>query len=178
MEVSQAAAREAARKLTELTSPTPESSGRVIEFSDREIDSYLFYQVAALYPKGLDEVRVRILDKSLQAKAKVNFDELQAGIKAGKLTVMSSLFSGVHEVELTGQVTTGKGVGSYKILGLSLDQSDIPRPLIDLLVRRFLVTKYPDAAPDTAFALPYGIERIECTLGKLSIYRGRSSSPA
>lgn len=171
MEVNQAAAREAARKLTELTNPTGESSGRFFEFSDREIDSYLYYQVAPVYPKGLDEVRVQILDKAIRAKAKVNFDDLQAGIKSGKVTVMSSLFSGVHQVVLTGELTARNGVGSYRILGLSLDQTEVPKPLIDLLVKRFLVAKYPEAAPDKAFALPYRIDRIECIQGKLAITR-------
>ncbi len=170
-EPSQAAAREAARKLTELTSPSREFSGGVFEFSDREINSYLRYQLSALYPKGLDEVRVQILDDAVQVKAKVNFDDLQAGIKAGKVTVMSSLFSGVHEIELAGKLTARNGEGSYEILGFSLDRTEIPRPLIDLLVKKYVVPKYPDAAPDKIFALPYGIDRIECMQGKIAIYR-------
>jgi hypothetical protein len=172
-EVSQAASREAARKLTELTSPSPVFSQGVFEFSEREINSYLRYQVSALYPKGLDEVRVRILDDAVRAKARVNFDDLQAGIKAGKVTVMSSLFSGVHEVELAGKLSARNGGGSYEILGVSLDQIEIPKPLIDLLVKRYLVPKYPDAAPDKVFALPYRIDRIECLQGKIAIYRRR-----
>jgi hypothetical protein len=172
-DVSQAAAREAAQKLADLTSTSPESSGDVFEFSDREINSYLRYQVSALYPKGLNEVRIQILDNAIRAEARINFDDLQAGIKAGKVTLMSSLFSGVHEVDLTGKLSARNGAGSYEILGFSLDHTEIPRPLIDLLVKKYLVPKYPEAAPDKTFALPYGIDKIECIHGKLAIYKRR-----
>ena len=170
-EVSQTAAREAARKLTDLTSPSPESSGRIVGFSDKEINSYLRYQVSTFYPKGLDEVRVHILDNAIRAEARINFEDLQDGIEAGKVTVMSSLFTGVHEVELAGKLTAKNGEGSYEILGFSLDHTEIPRPLVDLLVKKYLVPKYPDAAPDKTFALPYGIDKIECVQGKLAIYK-------
>lgn len=172
--VSQEAAREAARKLNDLASPSGASSPGIFEFSEKEIDSYLHYQLSALYPKGLDEIRVQILDDAFRARARVNFDELQSGIKAGKVTVMSSLFTGVHELELDGKLTARNREGSYDILGLSLDHTEIPKPLIDLLVDKFVKPKYPDVVPNKEFALPYDIDRIECRQGKLTIYRGHA----
>ena len=171
VEVSQAAAHEAARKLTELTSPSHESSPSAFEFSEKEINSYLRYQISGLYPKGLDEVRIHILDNAIRAEARINFDDLQSGIKAGKMTVMSSLFSGVHEIDLVGKLNARDGGGRYEILGCSLDHTEIPKPLVDLLVKKYLIPKYPDAAPDKTFALPYGIDKIECNQGKLAIYK-------
>jgi hypothetical protein len=171
-ELSPAAAQEASQKLTELTSVAGNSSLRSWEFSEKEIDSYLHYQVSSLYPKGLDGVRVQILDNAITAKAKVNFDDLQSVLSSGRVSVVSSLFKGEHQLELAGRLNAQRGTGSYEILSLRLDNNEIPKPLVDLMIKKWLLPHYPVAAPNREFALPYGIEKVQCTTGKLIVQRG------
>jgi hypothetical protein len=170
-DLSPAAAQQASQKLTELTSSAGNSSLRSWELSEKEIDSYLYYQVSPLYPKGLTGVRIQILDNAITAKAKVNFDELQAGFSSGRVSVVSSLFKGEHQLELAGRLNAQSGTGSYEILSLRLDNNEIPKPLVDLMVKKWLLPRYPVAAPNREFALPYGVEKIQCTPGKLIIHR-------
>ena len=70
---SQAAADSFSKKLSLLTSEKTKPVSRTLEFSQAELDGYLFHQVAPLFPKGLQDVRIQLLDGSLEGKLKNQF---------------------------------------------------------------------------------------------------------
>jgi hypothetical protein len=72
---SQAAATSFSKKLAILTSEKTKPASRTLEFSQAELDGYLFHQVAPLFPKGLQDVRIQLLDGALEANSKINLRE-------------------------------------------------------------------------------------------------------
>jgi hypothetical protein len=115
-----------------------------------------------------------LLDDSLSANARINFDEIQSAENPARRTWISTLFKGEHTVEATGKIKTNNGAGSYDILGVRLDQKEIPKPLVSLLITKLILPKYPEARPNTNFELPYEINRIEITPGRLVVHQSGS----
>ena len=73
---------------------------------------------------------------------------------------------------MNGRVKAQNKVGSYDIMGLLIDQNEVPKPLVDLLITKLVLPKYPIAKPNTNFELPYEIEKIDVREGKVVIYQG------
>jgi hypothetical protein len=170
-DVSRAAAKQFSQKWSELASPPKGHFSKAWEFSQKEMDSYLRYELAQSFPKGLRDVRIKFLVDSLSADAFVNFDEMQTDAKN---PFLSALLAGEHRLELVGKLNTQDKTGTYDILVLRLDQKEIPKPLVDLLIAKLVVPKYPSAKPNTPFELPYDITRIDIQQGKMTVYQSGS----
>ena len=173
-DVSQTDAKRFSQKLSELSSPPEGHVSKTWEFSQKEVDSYIHYELSQSFPKGLRDVRIKFLADSVSADALVNFDEMQTETHSAKNSLLSTLLAGEHRLELLGKLNTQNKLGTYEILGLRLDQREIPKPLVDLLIAKLVVPKYPGAKPNTPFALPYEITRIDIQQGKMTVYQSGS----
>ena len=169
---SRAEALQFSRKLSELSSDSGHASRKTLEFTEREIDSYVYYDLSQYFPRGLHEVRIKLLDDSIAAQARINFDEMQSGGNTGKNPLLNALLKGEHTLQVNGRVKAQNKVGSYDIMGLLIDQNEVPKPLVDLLITKLVLPKYPIAKPNTNFELPYEIEKIDVREGKVVIYQG------
>ena len=170
---SQSAAQKFSKKLSELASPPKTHFSKTWEFSQKEVDSYIHYELSPLFPKGLRDLHIKLLPDSLSADALVNFDEMQGDGGASKNLLLSALLAGKHHIEVLGKLKTQDKLGTYEILSLRLDQKEIPKPLVDLLIAKLVVPKYPNAKPDTPFELPYDITHVDIQQGKLTVYQAR-----
>ncbi len=168
---SQAAADSFSKKLSLLTSEKTKPVSRTLEFSQAELDGYLFHQVAPLFPKGLQDVRIQLLDGSLKANSKINFDEYEKSTAGAKNSLLSALFSGEHTLDVFAEFKSESRTGSYEVSKVLLDQKEIPKPLVDLLIQKYVVPKYPAAKPNSPFPLPYRIEKMDILPGKLVVHQ-------
>jgi len=159
------------RKLSELSSASGHSSRKTLEFTQGEIDSYIYYDLSQNFPPGLREVRIKLLEDSIAAQARINFDELQSGENTRRNPLLNALLKGEHTLQVNGKVRAQNKVGSYDIVSLLIDQNELPKPLLDLLITKLIIPKYPIARPNTNFELPYEIDKIAVSEGKLVIYR-------
>jgi len=173
-DVSRADAKRFSQKWSELASPPKGRFSKTWEFSQKEMDSYLRYELAESFPKGLRDVRIKFLPDSVSADAFVNIDEMQADSHPAKNPFLSALLAGEHRLEVLGKLNAQNKQGTYEILGLRLDQKEIPKALVDLLVSKLVVPKYPSAKPNTPFELPYEITRIDIQQGKMTVYQSGS----
>jgi|GEM_PF-1484167 hypothetical protein len=172
--LSRTAAQRFSKKFSELAAPPKTHSSKSWEFSQKEVDSYIHYELSQSFPKGVRDVQIKFLPDSFSANAIVNFDEIQANGASAKTPLLSALLAGEHRLELLGKLTTQNKRGSYQILGLRLDENEIPKPLVDLLIMKLVVPKYPNAKPDTPFELPYDITHIDIQQGKMTVYQAGS----
>jgi hypothetical protein len=161
-------------KLTEISSTPKPESPKQVEMTQQEINSFLFFEMTPFYPKGVTDVRVSLRVQEISASAKVNFDEMRSNGPSNRNPLVKALFRGEHQVELSGRVDARNGIGRYEILNVRLDRNEIPKPLVDLLLQKSVLARYPEAGPNRDFKLPYGIERIEFLDGKLVVLRGLS----
>ncbi len=170
--VNRTAAQAFAKKLAAIALPPAGSSGGQAEFTESEVDAFLQHEISRHYPQGVRQIQFRFQQNRLSARALVDFDEMQAdSANAGKSLVWA-LLQGEHWVQVSGKFTAENGLGRYDILGIRIDEQEIPRVLIDLLLDHYVLPKYPGAAPNTDFHLPFKIRSIELTPGKVFVRYG------
>ena len=61
-DLSRSEALQFSRKLSELSSASSHSPRKTLEFTEREIAAYVHYDLSQYFPRGLHEVRIKLLD--------------------------------------------------------------------------------------------------------------------
>ena len=166
------AARAFAKKLAAIALPPAGSTAGQAEFTEAEIDAFLQHEISQHYPKGVRRIHFRFQQNQLSARALVDFDEMQADSAAARKSLVWALLQGEHWVEVSGRLTGENGLGRYDILGIRIDDQEIPRVLIDLLLDHYVLPKYPRAGPNTDFDLPFNIRSVELMPGKVFVRYG------
>jgi hypothetical protein len=126
---------------------------RPTTLAEDEINAY-FAAGRVKLPEGLDKINFQIATGSVVSNMTVNFDKLTAHSSNPLL----SLFSGIHQVVVHAHGEGSGGMARAHIDSVSLDDSEIPRFVLQMFVDRMLKPKYPQASLDPTFKLP---ERID-----------------
>jgi hypothetical protein len=167
---SRAEADSFSRKLEKLAAGEKTRTSNTVEFRQSEIDAYVEHELAPLFPKGLDQVEIRLQQGLLAGGARIDFDALDTG--NGKPNpLLSALLRGQHVLDVVASIKTQNGTGTYEVSKVLLDQREIPKPLVDLLIQKYIVPKYPAAKPNTPFPLPYNVDRADLQPGKLIVHQ-------
>lgn len=166
------AAQAFAKKLGAIVIPPAGSTGGQAEFTEAEIDAFLQQEISQHYPQGVKQIHFRFQRSRLSARALVDFNEMQADSAGARKSLVWALFPGEHRVEVSGKLTGENGLGRYDILGIRIDDREIPRVVIDLLLDHYVLPKYPGAGPNTDFDLPFNIRSIELMPGKVFVRYG------
>jgi hypothetical protein len=161
-----------ARKISELAGSEKSPSAKRVEFREGEVDAYVQYELRPLFPKGLKQVDLQLGQDSISASSVINFDEIETSANGQRNPLISALFRGEHTLDVVAVIRTRNGTGTYEITNVLLDQREIPKPLVDLLIRRYIIPKYPAAKPNTPFPLPYNIKKVDLLPGKAIVHQG------
>jgi hypothetical protein len=107
-------------------------------------------------PAGVSDVHFSSVPAVVTATARVDFDKLTAGVKSAN--PLLSLFSGIHDVEMTAQASGAQGVGSVHVESMKIDGVTVPRMAMQYAVDKYLKPKYPNVGLDSKFKLPARID--------------------
>jgi len=158
------------RKVEKLAAGEKARSANTVEFRQSEIDAYIQHELAPEFPKGVEQVVVRLEQGLVTGTARINFDTLETG--DGKSNpLLSALLRGQHLLDVVASIRTQKGTGTYDVSKVLLDQREIPKPLVDLLIQKYVVPKHPEAKPNTPFPLPYNVDHVDIQPGKLIVHQ-------
>lgn len=107
-------------------------------------------------PQGVQKVIFHGQPDTIRANATVDFD----AVKEGKhnLNPLLSIFSGVHEVEVTATASAQNGQGHVSIQTVSIDGVGVPRMALELFVNKYLKPKYPNVGLENDFEMPDRID--------------------
>jgi hypothetical protein len=160
-----------ARKISELAGSEKSGKAKHVEFRESEVDAYMQHELSPLFPKGLKRVDIQLGQDSVSANSLINFDEIETSEDGQRNLLLNALFRGEHTLDVLTTVKTQNGTGTYEVAKVLLDQREIPKPLVDLLIRKYISPKYPRAKPDTLFPLPYNIEKIDLLPGRAIVHQ-------
>ena len=158
------------RKMETLAAGEKTRSTNTVEFRESEIAAYIQHELAPLFPKGLDQVDVQLQQGLISGSARIDFDTLEA-VDGKSNPLLSALLRGQHLLGVVASVKTQNGTGSYDVSKVLLDQREIPKPLVDLLIQKYVVPKYPAAKPNTPFPLPYNVDHADLRPGKVIVHQ-------
>lgn len=137
--------------------------------SEREVNAYLAYELAADLPAGVGEPSVTILGPNrLAGRAVVDLDRLRAAIRPTSRLDPLYYLTGRLPVGATGRLSTRGGVAQFEV-----ESADIAGVPIPKLVLQQIVGYYSRSAEhpagirlDTPFQLPAGIREIQVDRGQ------------
>jgi hypothetical protein len=107
-------------------------------------------------PKGVQKVVFHSRTDTIDANATVDFDAVKEGKR--NLNPLLSMFSGVHEVEVTATASAENGEGHVTIQTVSIDGVGVPHLALELFVNKYIKPKYPSVGLDNTFHMPDRID--------------------
>lgn len=123
--------------------------------TEAEINAYLNSGEVAM-PKGVQSVRLRGEEGAVTGNARVDFDQVRAGIHSSN--PLLGVFSGVHDVEVATHAYGKGGQGYVHVDSVSLDGVEVPHFVLELFVEKYLTPRYPQIGMDSRFTLPDRID--------------------
>jgi len=107
-------------------------------------------------PQGVEKVIFHGHPDTIVANATVDFDEVKQG--KHNLNPLLSVFSGVHDVEVTATASAQNGQGHVTIQSVSIDDVGVPRLALEMFVKRYITPKYPGVGLENTFQMPDRID--------------------
>ena len=107
-------------------------------------------------PQGVEKVVFHSQPDTIQADATVDFDAVKEGKR--NLNPLLSMFSGVHEVQVTASASAQNGQGHVTIQTVSIDGVGVPHLALELFVNKYLKPKYPNVGLENEFKMPDRID--------------------
>jgi len=107
-------------------------------------------------PQGVQKVVFHSQPETIHANATVDFDAVKEG--RHNLNPLLSMFSGVHEVEVTAAASAQNGQGHVNIQTVSIDGVGVPHLALELFVDKYLKPKYPNIGLENDFQMPDRID--------------------
>jgi len=153
----QAAADSAAAKFRHIqeNGRLPHPDQRPTVLTQNEVNAYLASGRVAL-PTGVHQVRFTAHPGSLEADARVDFDEITAARRSSN--PLLTLFQGVHDVHVAADADGSGGAAHLHISQVQLDGVTVPRIALQFFLDRYLRTKHPEIGLDTDFPMPSRID--------------------
>lgn len=134
--------------------------------TDDEVNAYLASGEVKM-PAGVQSVHLRGEDGQITGTARVDFDQVRAGVHSSN--PLLSLFSGVHDVEVATHAYGEGGLGYIHVDSVSLDGVEVPRFVLQLFIEKYLTTRYPEIGLDSKFKLPDRIDSAQVGEHKVTV---------
>ncbi len=140
--------------------------------TEEEINAYFALCMGAKLPPGVSGVRFELHPGQPAASGMVDFDEFKAGSHRAPHPILDMLLRGRKPVAVKGTFSSSRdGYGTFHLGSVSLGGYTVEGVLLDLLVRWFVLPRYPNAAVDRPFRLPAKIERGAVEEGRAVLYQ-------
>jgi len=107
-------------------------------------------------PQGVEKVVFHSQPDTIQADTTVDFDAVKEGKR--NLNPLLSVFSGVHEVQITATGSAQNGRGQVNIQTVSIDGVGVPHLALEMFMKKYLTPKYPNIGLENNFQMPDRID--------------------
>jgi hypothetical protein len=137
--------------------------------TQREVNSYLRYDLRSQVPVGIDEPVISILgDGRLLGEAVVDLDAVSRANPPKGMFDPMRLLTGRLPVRVQGVLTTSRGMGRFSLESASISGLPVPKSVLQSLVSHYSKSAdHPQGvALDDPFALPAAIREIQVEPGQ------------
>jgi hypothetical protein len=148
----------------QLADEQGEGSGRQLEVSETELESYVLFQLKDQIPARLELFDVQLTPGAVAADTRMTFSANATGNP-----MVDALVAGTHTLFVKGKLRAQDGTGRFELIEVHLDGIPVPNVLIETLVARYVKPKYPEVDLNEPFPMPWGIEALNITAGRASV---------
>jgi len=165
----------AAASLSAATDARYESAGRKLDlilngdaapgseilFTPAEIEAWAAVKAKERVGEGLRNPRVKLETGSGSGSALVDFLKMRQARGKATNPLMARLIDGERLLKVDLRVVSSEGRCTVHLTQVELSGTVISGPLLDYLIKTFLLPLYPDVTLDEPFDLPLDIDRID-----------------
>ncbi len=169
--ISEPAAAQMEQKLAQIVDQAarPERSPATTVLWEDEINSYFQYRMGARIPPGVSNVRLDLHRDRPSGTAMVDFEQVKAASKKPVNPILDQLLSGRKPIAVAGRFTSARGTGLFHLEQVSVGGFTLRGTLLDLVIRHFVLPRYPHVAIDRPFPLPARIDQVAVEEGRARI---------
>jgi hypothetical protein len=167
-ELSPEAAQSAAAKFRIIREAHESGSGfDVVRITELEANSYLHYEYSGNLPTGVSQARLAFQPGRIAGSSWVDFDKLKEGLRTPPHPIADFLLRGEHTIAVEGTASGANGIGEFRLERVMLDGVPVPQPVVEFLIEHFLRPRYPNAAIDRPFRLPFSVDSFRAETGSV-----------
>jgi len=148
-------------------------AGTHVVLTARELNAYAQQAVRETVPEGVRDPKLALGPNSVTATAWVDFAKVQQSQGNPPGWLMSQLLSGERPVEVMAHIRSGGGQATVDLDSVQISGVTIQGPVLDYLIRNYVLPRVPDAKIGQPFALGHRIERIQVQPTQVDVSIGR-----
>jgi len=167
-ELSRQAAHSAAAKFR-IIREAHDSGGTFspVRITELEANSYLHFELSSALPAGVSQARLTFQPGRVHGSVLVDFDKLKEGLRTPPHPIADFLLRGEHTIVVEGTASGANGIGEFRLERVMLDGVPLPQLVVEFLIEHYLRPRYPNAAIDRPFRLPYSIDSFRAETGSV-----------
>jgi len=135
--------------------------GTQLEFTAKELNTYLAGKAKAKVPQGIRDTNVTIEAGRATGTAMVDLAKMRQAQGADLGWLMSWILEGERPIKVIGKFASSSGNGRVDLERVEIGGVAIKGRALELLIRTFVTPLYPQAKVGQSFELGYNMERIE-----------------
>jgi hypothetical protein len=135
-----------------------------IAFSVPELIALGMEQANVNLPGVLSKPELQLAKGAATATALVNFDKLEqmrGQDEPSSDWLVSKMLNGQRKVTVSGDLTSGGGKMTVHPTRVSIAGVEVSGSALDMLIKTFVTSRYPNAVIDKPFVLPNHISRVD-----------------
>ena len=142
---------------------------QVTLLDEDEVNAWFQQRLGVRTPRGLSEIRLDLHPDRPSGTAMVDFEEVKASSKKAVNPLLDRLLTGKQQLAVSGRFTSSAGNGTFSLEQVSIGGLTFRGFLLDLLLRHFVLPRYPQVVLDRPFPLPAGIDQVVVEEGRARV---------
>jgi hypothetical protein len=135
--------------------------GSRVVLTPAELNAYARQEIAEVAPDGVREPRLELGPGTATAHALIDFGRLRRAEGKPPGRIMAYLLDGERPVAISARIRSSDGTATVDVQQVEISGVVIEGPMLDFLIRNYVMEAYPNAKVGEPFALGHRIERLE-----------------
>jgi len=147
--------------------------GSRVVLTPAELNAYAQQEIAEVAPDGVRNTRLELGQGTATATALIDFGKLRRAEGKPPGLIMSYLLDGERPVTIVARIRSSAGTATVDVQQIEISGVTLEGPMLDFLIRNYVMPAYPDAKVGEPFALGHRIERLDVQPSAVGVVIGR-----
>jgi hypothetical protein len=146
--------------------------GARVTLTPQELNAYAQQEIAEAAPGAVRNPRLELGSGTASASALIDFGKLRRAEGKSPGWIMSALLDGERPVTIIARIRSADGTATVDVESVEISGVTIEGPMLDFLIRNYLVAAYPTAKVGQPFDLGHRIERLDVQPSAVAVIIG------
>jgi len=146
--------------------------GARVTLTPQELNAYAQQEIAEAAPGAVRNPRLELGSGTATASALIDFGKLRRAEGKSPGWIMSALLDGERPVSIIARIRSADGTATVDVESVEISGVTIEGPMLDFLIRNYLVAAYPTAKVGQPFDLGHRIERLDVQPSAVAVIIG------